>query len=176
MKRRHVLMTVALGAAVWLSFFGDPAAESEVVEPVARSVPAPSASNAPAVAPRNAPLRAGSDEPTILALQPREQLIKRKEGRPRAANLFGSHDWSPPPPAPVLVAPPPPSAPPLPFKYVGKSKEDGHWRVFLSQGDTTLIVKEKELIDSLYRIETIAPPSMTLIYLPLNETQSLTIE
>jgi hypothetical protein len=171
MKTRHVLMAIALAATSWLAFFGEPGTDVDIVEPVARtSVPAPANSGSLQRAAK------GAEEPVILTLQPRDTLIKGTSSQPHSNTLFGSHNWSPPPPTPTMAPPAPAAAPPLPFKYLGKSKEADQWQVFLAKDEVTLIVKESDVIDSLYRVQSISPPSMILLYLPLSETQSLTIE
>jgi hypothetical protein len=124
---------------------------------------------------------AGPGGARILALLPREVLIGdgdeqfRQGGNP----VFGHQDWTPPPPPPPPAAaaspPPPPSAPPLPFTFIGKSVADGAWEVYLARGDRTYVVRDKTVIDGTYRVDAIAPPVLTLTYLPLNQVQQLNI-
>ena len=78
-------------------------------------------------------------------------------------------------PAQTVVAPPPPTAPPLPFTYMGKLRSEGDLAVFLVQGERNLIVHEGDTIDSLYRVERIAEGDITLLFLPLNQRQTLVI-
>ena len=66
-------------------------------------------------------------------------------------------------------------APPLPFTYLGKAAENGHWEVFLAIRDKTYVVRDKMVIDGIYRVDAIAPPNLTLTYLPLNQVQQLNI-
>ena len=81
-----------------------------------------------------------------------------------------------PPPAPVAPPPPPPpTAPPLPFTLIGKANENGAWEVYLARAGKTYIVKPKTVIDGMYRVDAIAPPFLTLTYLPLNQVQQLNI-
>jgi hypothetical protein len=47
--------------------------------------------------------------------------------------------------------------------------------VFLSKGDRLLIVGKGDLIDNLYRVETIGPREIVFVYLPLEERQVLPI-
>jgi hypothetical protein len=37
------------------------------------------------------------------------------------------------------------------------------------------VVRDKTVIDGTYRVDTIAPPVLTLTYLPLNQVQQLNI-
>lgn len=82
----------------------------------------------------------------------------------------------PPPPAPALPPPPPPlSAPPLPFVYLGKMVEDGATVVFLGKQDNNYSVRAGDTLDKLYRLEKIDDQAITLVYLPLDQQQTLFI-
>lgn len=158
-------------AAVTASAATQPAA---IAQPAAATVPA-------------APARSGhasaAPAPVILPLIPRAQLIgEAGDGAFKSADgVFGGQTWNPPPPPPPPAPPappppPPPSAPPLPFTVIGKAAADGQWEVFLSRGpDQTFVVRKNTVIDGMYRVETIAPPTMTMIYLPMNQVQQLNI-
>jgi hypothetical protein len=187
MKRRHILMGVALAGAAALAVFGDNRPDAEVAEPVTRAAPAAAAvsdlrlaarAQAPAVLP---PPQAGSTAqapPAILRLLPRAALVGL-DGAKEGAGAFASRDWTPPPPPPPAPVapppPPPPSAPPLPFTLLGKAFENGAWEVYLARAGKTYIVKPKTVIDGMYRVDAIAPPFLTLTYLPLNQVQQLNI-
>ncbi|HEX8478474.1 MAG TPA: hypothetical protein VF663_09070 [Telluria sp.] len=176
MKPRHLAMGAALLAAAGLVFFGDNAPDSGVAEPVervARVARAPAAA-APVAA---ATTRAGA-EPVILRLLPRDELMG--ESVKGGTDLFGSRNWNPPAPPPPVQAvntapPPPPMAPPLPFKLIGKSVGSGVYEVYLARGEQVYLVREKTTIDGTYRVDKIAPPMLTLTYLPLNQVQQLNI-
>lgn len=193
MKTKHLIMGAALVGAAALVAFGDSNPDSGVAEPVARAVPAVDAGLAqragtPAVLPPvSAPVEARAEAPGakaaphILRLLPRHVLVDSK-GATKGADVFGSRDWTPPPPppppAPKPVAappPPPPTAPPLPFTLIGKANENGAWEVYLARAGKTYIVKPKTVIDGTYRVDAIAPPLLTLTYLPLNQVQQLNI-
>ena len=66
-------------------------------------------------------------------------------------------------------------APALPFTYVGKAAEKGEWEVFLARGDKTYLARKNDVLDGTYRVDAIAPPNLTLTYLPLNQIQQLNI-
>jgi hypothetical protein len=118
---------------------------------------------------------AAKGAPHILRLKPRHALIGAG-GLGESGDVFVSHDWTPPPPPPpVAPPPPPPSAPPLPFTYIGKAFENGAWEVYLAHAGKTFIVQPKTVIDGMYRVDAIAPPILTLTYLPLNQVQQLNI-
>lgn len=169
MKPRHLVLGAALLLAAGFAVFGDRSPAGAVVEPVRRG----------AIASAPAPARARPAPPTpaaavaILRLAPRASLI---EDGAEAGTAFGSQNWTPPPaPAPPAAPAPPPAAPPLPFTFLGKAAQKGEWEVFLARGDQTLIVRDKMVIDGVYRIDAIEPPGMTFTYLPLNQVQQLNI-
>lgn len=53
--------------------------------------------------------------------------------------------------------------------------EAGEWIVFLANQDRTYTIKTDTVIESNYRVEKIAPPMLTLTYLPLKQQQTLAI-
>jgi hypothetical protein len=161
-------MGAALVLAAGLLAFGDRSPTGEVAEAVERPGAAPVRS--PAL--KTPPVK---PVPVIARLVPRETLIG-KGAADGAGSLFGRQDWTPPlPPPPKPAPPPPPSAPPLPFKVIGKSLEDGKWEVYLASGESTHIASEGGVLEGAWRIDRIAPPLMTLTYLPLNQVQQLNI-
>ncbi|MNS03127.1 hypothetical protein D3C72_344550 [compost metagenome] len=169
MKLRHLILAIVLLGTVWLSFSED--AEG-VIEPIERKTESKSENV------HQATTFVQSEkikEPLILSLQSRATIfeVANQDG---STKLFGSHSWNPPPPPPPKSPPPPPpSAPPLPFTYLGKQKEDSKWLVFLARDDRTYIVAEDTTIDDAYRINSITPPVLSLIYLPMNQVQTLPI-
>ncbi len=193
MKPRHLVLGALLAGAALLVLFGDRTPEAEVAEAVERAPRLPSRAAAPVAAPAApiaAPPSATRDAaaagaaasavngPRILALVPRDTLIGDSSDQFRQGEngVFGRQDWTPPPPPPQPAPPPPPpSAPPLPFTFIGKSVADGAWEVYLARGDRTYVVRDKTVIDGTYRVDAIAPPVLTLTYLPLNTVQQLNI-
>ncbi|HEX8612586.1 MAG TPA: hypothetical protein VF800_14970 [Telluria sp.] len=172
MTPRHLAMGAAVLLAAGLLIFGDNKPEPDVAEAVERSAPkAPVARTSVVSAPA---------EPAILRLAARDTLIGDDDAF-GANSVFGSQNLNPPPPAapPVDNTPPPPppapTAPPLPFVFIGKAVAEGAWEVFLARGEKTYIVRNKMVIDGVYRVDAIAPPTLTLTYLPLNQVQQLNI-
>jgi pyruvate/2-oxoglutarate dehydrogenase complex dihydrolipoamide acyltransferase (E2) component len=189
MKPRHMVLAASLAGAALLAVFGDKSPDAGVAEPVERApaqarvqAPPPAVSSsaapaAPAASAAGAPAAPTHASP-ILALIPREILIGNKDEQfgQGEHGVFGRQDWTPPPPPPAPAPPPPPpSAPPLPFTFIGKSVADGTWEVYLARGDRTYVVRDKAVIDGTYRVDAIAPPLLTLTYLPLNTVQQLNI-
>jgi len=187
-KPRHAILALALVGAALLAAFGDRAPQGDIAEPVERPVAKAALvrTAVPAPVPVVPAAKAG-DAPAgqpILALVPRDTLIGDGDAAfgqgQNGAGPFGRQDWTPPPPPPPppqpAPPPPPPTAPPLPFTFIGKSVGDGAWEVYLARGDRTYVVREKgAVIDGTYRVESIAPPVLTLTYLPLNQVQQLNI-
>jgi hypothetical protein len=189
MKPRHLVLGAGLLGAALLAVFGDRAPESAVAEAVERPAavlrPVPAAVAVPAPAVNHGPAAGRGKEQPVLALVPREILIGDSDARfgqgenGAGANvIFGRRDWNPPPPpqpAPPPPPPPPPTAPPLPFTFIGKSVGAGAWEVYLARGERTYVVRADTVIDGMYRVDAIAPPVLTLTYLPLNQVQQLNI-
>jgi len=168
-------MLVSLYLAVW-----GPREESlVVVESTPR--PTPKSSNSSPVITVSAPLGTPADAATlstgaVLPLVPRERLIGHSE-RDFKRGLFAARSWAPP--APAASAPPAAqalAAPSLPFTYLGKEQSGETWRVFLSDGDMTLVVGTADMVNTQYKVLAITPPTMTFEYLPLHEQQTLQIE
>lgn len=179
MKPYQIAMALALAGAAGLVLFGDNSPPDDIAEPVARSSTAPAR---PAPAPRVAAGNGGKEQAdaAILPLIPRAQLVGESGDASFAAGegVFMGQDWNPPPPPPPppsKTPPPPPMAPPMPFTYIGKALADGAWEVFLARGDKTYSVRTQTVIDGTYRVERIAPPQMSLTYLPLNQQQQMNI-
>ena len=175
MMARHLLMGAALLVAAGFALFGDNSPNGAAITPA----PAPRANAAiPARAAPTAATSTAARPPalTILRLEERAALVG-EAGSSGAA--FASHDWTPPPLPPAAPPPPPPppppSAPPLPFTVIGKAVANGQWEVFLARGSETVIVRNKMVLDGVYRIDAIAPPGMTFTYLPLNQVQQIHI-
>ncbi|NMG44740.1 secretion system X translation initiation factor, partial [Aromatoleum toluvorans] len=75
------------------------------------------------------------------------------------------------PPAP----PPVPVAPPVPYEYLGKLADGSSVRVFLVRGERPYTVTEGDVLDGNYKVQRITDTTMTLVYLPLNMTQTLPV-
>ena len=172
MKRGSILLAATLAVAAWLALFGDKApAEPQVVEPVARTSPPPT---------DPVPMRKSTvikPQIPIVALVERRSLFDDvSEPAAQAPRLFSPRSWTPPPPPPPPPpAPPPPVPPPLPFTFTGKKLENAKWEVYLISGDQVAIARAGETLNTTYRIKSIEPPNMTIIYLPLDAEQSMNI-
>jgi hypothetical protein len=155
-SRRNIFLALALVATVVASVvdFAPP----EAVDTAGIALPVASKTAAPPAAPINAALR--RDRFATPAAQ--------AAGSP--ADLFPVRSWLPPPP--VAQAAPAPKAPPLPFKYLGKVLEEGVVVAFVSEGTRTHLLRKGDALPP-YRVDNVTPQELTLVYLPLNETQRL---
>jgi hypothetical protein len=190
MKARHIVMLAALAITAWLASFGDKTPSGGVAEPVKRPASSKSASaphsvatatNVDNVSGSGSAAESGASskqkhkpEVEILALRDRTELIGGASSG-NGGNLFTSQSWAPPPPPVKAGPPPPPTAPAMPFTFLGKKHEDATWEVYLAHSETTLIVREGSMIEGTYRVESIKPPLLTVIYLPMNQRQTLPI-
>ncbi|KVX93621.1 hypothetical protein [Burkholderia ubonensis] len=148
--------------------------------PVAGHRAPPSRAIAQAASAAAAASSAQVDAPTPAAT-PREKLaaLRAPVSVESANDPFTASSWLPPPPveAPLPTArPAPPTAPPVPFTYVGEldAKADKP-QVFLSNGDQLLIVSPGDVIDGQYRVDSVSASNVVLTYLPLNQTQVVSI-
>jgi len=118
-------------------------------------------------------------QPALPALQ-LDKLVRADASEPEQDPFAGKSWYVPPPPPPpqtkVVQEAPPPTAPPLPFRYMGRmQEEDGQALVYLTQGTRAYSVSQGDTIDGTYRVESISPAHVTLVYLPLNIRQRLNI-
>lgn len=176
MTPRHILLAGGLAVSAWLALFAERSAPDTVTQAVVQPAARPAAVRREPRERRASRIDAAAKEKTVDLLLDREQLIGGARAGSGAARLFGSQSWTPPPPPPPPPAPPaPPSAPPLPYQFLGKKLEDNVWEVYLGRDEHTFIVREQATIEGNYRVESIRPPTMTVTYLPLNQTQTLSI-
>ncbi len=132
-------------------------------------------------------VRAAPDRPTTAAsvrattTEPQGEqstfaLPERALAESRAP-LFSSHSWQPPPPKVVArpAPPPPPTAPPVPFRFVGRMLQDGHVSLFLANGDAVLTAKQGDTIQGVYQVESVGENEIAVIYMPLKQRQTIAV-
>jgi hypothetical protein len=163
---RYALLTAGLAGAGYLFFFGDPVGgDSGIAEPSSPRGESGSSSSSST----SKETRASNEVVEILELRPRVATAIKGN------SLFATTAWvTPPKPAPA-PPPPPPRAPQLPFSFIGKRFDGARWEVYVSRGAETLILHENDVVDGTYKVEQIRPPQLSVVYLPLNEKQSLAI-
>lgn len=126
---------------------------------------------APPAARREPPRTGSVPEPVAPPAVNTVADLKRREYATARGDLFPPHSWLPPMVATTEETPTGP--PPLPFTYLGRMQEGRETVVFLLFQEKTVAVRRADVIDGTYRVEQITPQSMILVYLPLNEKQSL---
>jgi hypothetical protein len=131
---------------------------------------------------RDTPSKVTLQNKETLALKPiknnllkdRQELLSPLLERKSPSSLFQTHTWvvpvKPPPPVPVI-----PAAPPNPFKFLGKQQSGNDIKVFLAEGDKTWVAEPNSVLGTLYKVESIKPPKLTIVYLPLNIRQDIYI-
>ena len=179
-NRRLILLLLVMLATGYAAFFMPDDALNGVLQDPSKAVVA----NQPSInQPRkDAPIPQNAPRQQMAFLKPvqgstlmdREALLSPLLSRGAPSRLFDEHTWvvpvKKPPPAPVV-----PTAPPNPFKYLGKQQSGSEIKVFLSEGEKTWVVQENASLGSQYRVESIRPPRLTLVYLPLNIRQDIVI-
>lgn len=166
-KRRRSLLYLALaGVATWSVWLAidEPASDADtdlvgVAEPVARARPP-----APAVI-----------DPAV-AIAPTKPLGAASRLALARANLFPEQTWfiaPPPPPPPPDVPPPPPQAPALPFSYMGRWQEAGQTTYYLAHGALPVSVRAGQVLDGVWRLESVTGGLLNFTYLPLGQTRNL---
>ncbi len=125
--------------------------------------------------------RAGSADVAALPMggPVRLELLARQRDLgavSESGNAFGAKSWvvAPPPPPPPVIEPP--RAPPLPFRFMGQVDEGNGQRIyFLFRGMEVISASVGESIDNTYLLERADGASLRFVYLPLRETQILSI-
>ncbi|MBN3759282.1 hypothetical protein [Burkholderia sp. Ac-20365] len=169
MKRQRILMAVLFVSCTLVLAFSSHSQDDAIVE---------AAPHTPATPSRPASIAPRATHGTTGGVAIASVRVREDHSGSGTHSLFSTRMLAPPLPSaapPQAEVPPLPSTPPMPFTYIGKQQSAGHWEVYLAHGDDTLIVHDQMLIDGDYRVDSIAPPNMTLVYLPLKLVQTLDI-
>jgi hypothetical protein len=97
--------------------------------------------------------------------------LERTDASKPSADPFAARSFSPP----AQATPAPrekPTAPPLPFRYIGKLLDEGRLAVFLQRGGESFSVAAGDTIGE-YRVDAITDAAITFTYLPLKTKQTL---
>ena len=100
-----------------------------------------------------------------------------------AGDLFAGKSWKAAPTlatvtetavnlTPVVQAP---SLPPVPFQFVGKLHDRSDLQVFLQNGEKIYVVRNGDVIDDTWKITGISDLELSLVYLPLHLSQTLSV-
>lgn len=170
MSARHGLLLCALLAAAGLAVFGDKSSDNDLL-----AAPRPALSVAQS-APTGVLAGLSHDDPepvpvvNILSVQTRVAAVAVSK------SLFASVAAATAKPAAQTVsAVAAPVAPPLPFTYLGKQNRGGKIEVYLARGDEVIVAREQSVIQNTYRVQSISAQSLSLMYLPLQQVQQISI-
>ncbi|MBH2015627.1 MAG: hypothetical protein I8H88_04000 [Burkholderiales bacterium] len=191
-----------LGATLWLSSLDEGEGGADAVEVVTSRRPADAAPASPGTrAPDATSLKATSTaapaSTPAASVQAALQsglggwLARRTEAatlppaRPMTAATPSA--WAaqlpPPPPAPrrvVQEAPPPPMAPRFPHAWVGRFNDESAsrplQRAVVSGPVSTWVVSAGDVIDGQWRVDRIQGHTMSLTYLPLQQSQIVSMK
>ena len=171
MKRSHIIIGLAVAATALAAYWAPPP-EDRLVLPVQRPA-------APVVEAR--PPAAPQARDAIMTLRTRERSA---EDLPE---LFAVSAWAvrPASPAVAVVATPPvvlpkptvsaPASLPLQFKLLGSVQEDGKPMAFLQLNDQNFVVRTGDTVVEQYKVEKLDETSLTLLHLPSNQRQTLSL-
>lgn len=109
------------------------------------------------------------------------QRLERARKEPQVQEIFAARSWAPPAPAPAPIAlakpepPPVPSAPPLPFRYLGRLVDGENAIVFLERNQQVFSAAAGQRVEDLYQLESVSDSTLQFVYLPLGTRQTLAI-
>jgi hypothetical protein len=165
-NKRWAIWLPLLGIAAWLALSEPPA---DVAEAAAR----PTQSRTP---PSSATSRKDKavPPPIVEAVIPREQLVPAEHRQGPRRDLFAARSWAPE--QVEQLAPTPAAEPSQPaLTYPGKLFDGEQWQVYIAMNDTTLILTRGASIEGRYRVEDIAPPTLSLRNLQSMQLETLAI-
>ncbi len=167
MKRSTILVCI-LAAATAFVLLGDPPPQltAAVVEAVPHR-PASAADSSTAAARERVAIT------PVRTLLDRAQLYPAEAGGVRR-DLFASHA-SPPLPVPASAPDAAPTMPTFPYQYAGRKREGARWEVFLTKEEFSFVVRPGDSLTPDYRVDSIEPPTMVVTYLPMKQTQAISI-
>lgn len=148
---RWIVLVAVLALTVWASWrLSSPESSVQPAAPVAR---APIGSSRPATQ-----AAGGEGDGPVGAL-----VLRTRTSAAGVRDLFALPDV--PRPVSVRAAPPAPQAPPrLPFRFIGRIEEGSGVRVFLGDGDDTLVVSAGERVAKGWRLDAVYPDRLQFVF------------
>ena len=172
-RKRAAMAFVAIGIGLIVQRTIASAGDADVVAPAARedrAAPAEPTVRAPS------PESAASAGSETLRLDRLHAHALPPAGPASAPPLFAIQSWQPPPPPPPPAPPPEaPVAPPFPYAYLGGLSDDSGRTAFFNRADRILAVRVGETVDGAFRVDHLDETSMTVTYVPLNQTRQLVL-
>jgi hypothetical protein len=162
-NRKKVLWAVAIAGTV-AAIFSVSDSDTETVAPVTRERHTTDARPA-----------ASTAKATKASRQLRISDLKTRGLGDMTTDLFATKSWYVPPPPPPPMPPPKPVAPPLPFTFIGRMIEEGQTAVFVSVQDRNQVLRVGDVVQGVWRVDSIESTNMKLTYLPLNENKYLAL-
>lgn len=163
LRRRSLVLASGLAASVYAAFWVSDI-QSEEIEAVMPAVRVSEVQKS----------KTTQLSPSLLALDVGK--LERTSSEVGDFNPFNAKSWYVPPPPPPPAPPPKPTAPPLPFKYIGKLEEaGGTWTIYLSKGEQSFAVRKGDTFDAVYRIDDWENGNLVIVYLPLSIKQYLPV-
>lgn len=167
---QRMLLAVALVATLAAAYWAPPPTDGGAVMPVPHAAK-PAAPAAPE--PGNPRNNARTADMSVLIIKPRSDAESPTQVFSVPPALPASHA----PKTAAVAAPEPeaPRVPVLPFKVLGRYAEDGREAVFLQYKDQNFVARVGDVLLDQYKVEQISASAATLLYLPLNQRQTLDI-
>ncbi|EJM75509.1 hypothetical protein PMI29_00303 [Pseudomonas sp. GM49] len=168
MNTKRVAGWVAfLGVAAVLAWFPEYFKQADDSDPAVAVVATPAKVKAPGAA---AAASTAAAVAPIKDLSPAGDLFAARSWK--AAPALGTVTEQPVDVTPVVQVP---TAPPLPFQFVGRLDDRSDLQVFLQNGEKIYVVRKGDVIDQTWRIERISNEELSLVYLPLHLSQTLSV-
>ena len=122
----------------------------------------------------------GPDVSSVSKAEPRRAVAAAQlqlPGREALGRVQGELFASPPPPAaaPAPDQQPAPGAPPLPYRFAGKTRQGQEEQIFLAKGDAVIAVKEGDTLEGGYRVTAIGAAHIDVLYLPLGTRDRISV-
>jgi hypothetical protein len=121
--------------------------------------------------------------PDAPASAPEELQIHPRVADDDMGNVFAKQSWAPEAPKKMMQeqAPQPQQAaassgpPALPFQFVGRFTDEGKTAWFLQIDGQNIVARPGEKVNDDYMLDSVNGGTMTFIYLPLHQKQTLAV-